>query len=369
MKINAAVLHAPGEPFRIEILDLADPAAGEVRVRVKAAGVCHSDWHLVTGDTRHPFPLVAGHEGCGVVEAVGEGVASVRVGDFVALNWAPSCGTCFHCALGRPALCATYVEPIWAGTMIDGTTRLSRSGKPVYHYSALACFAEACVVPEGCCVPLPAGTPPSVAALIGCAVTTGVGSVLNTARVPKGASVVVLGAGGVGLSTVLGAVLAGAHPIAAVDVHRTKEGPALACGATQFLLDGPDLPERVRALTDGRGADYVFEAVGIPSLQERCLDLVRSGGTVVLSGLSPMGSATNLPGSVLVRREIAVLGSYYGTCVAARDFPLYARHCQEGRLPLERLVSRTYSLEQINEAYADMLSGEGARGVILFEEI
>lgn len=366
MVIRAALLEAPGQPFRIEEVDLAEPRSGEVRVRVHAAGICHSDWHLVTGDTRHPFPLVAGHEGCGVVEQVGEGVTSVRPGDFVALNWAPSCGRCFHCRLGRPALCSTYVEPIWAGTMIDGTTRLSRNGSPVFHYSALACFADACVVPEGCCVVLPGDTPPEIAALIGCAVTTGVGSVVNTAKVESGSSVVVLGAGGVGLSTSLGARLAGASTVIVVDVHPAKEEAARSCGATHFFLEGPELTNQVAAATEGRGADYVFEAVGLPSLQERTLDLVRAGGTVVLSGLSPMGSATNLPGSVLVRREIAVLGSYYGTCRAERDFPLYASWCREGRLPLERLVSRTYTLDQINEAYAAMLSGEGARGVIRF---
>ncbi|MCB8932323.1 MAG: alcohol dehydrogenase catalytic domain-containing protein [Fimbriimonadaceae bacterium] len=366
MKIRAALLEAPGEPFRIEHLDLAEPGNDEVRVRVRAAGICHSDWHLVTGDTRHPFPLVAGHEGCGVVDAVGPGVQAVRPGDFVALNWAPSCGRCFHCGAGRPALCSTYVEPIWAGTMLDGTTRLTRNGAPVYHYSALACFAEACVVPEGCCVVLPPDTPAETAALIGCAVTTGVGSVMNTAKVPRGASVVVLGAGGVGLSTVMGANLAGASPVIAVDVHPGKESAARNCGATEFFLNDEHLVKRVIEATDGLGADFVFEAVGLPSLQEQTLDLVRAGGTVVLSGLSPMGSATNLPGARLVRREIAVLGSYYGTCVAARDFPLYASMSRDGRLPLERLVSRTVALDQINEAYAEMLAGEGARRVIVF---
>lgn len=367
MKIRAAVLEGPGQPFRIERLDLGEPQAGEVRVRVVAAGVCHSDWHLVTGATRHPFPCVAGHEGSGIVDAVGAGVESVRPGDLVALNWAPSCGTCFSCRSGRPALCSAYVGPIWAGTMLDGTTRLTRDGAPVYHYSALACFAEACVVPEGCCVPMPPDTPPDSAALIGCAVATGVGSVVNTAQVPPGASVVVLGAGGVGLSTVLGARRTGADPIVAVDVHPDKEAVARQCGASAFLLEGPDLARQVLELTDGRGADYVFEAVGLPSLQERTLELVRPGGTVVLSGLSAMGSATNLPGALLVRREIAVLGSYYGSCVAARDFPLYASWSREGTLPLERLVSRTYPLDQINEAYAAMLSGSGARGVIHFD--
>jgi S-(hydroxymethyl)glutathione dehydrogenase / alcohol dehydrogenase len=362
VKIRAAVLLAPGEPFRIEEVDLQEPQAGEVLVKVAAVGVCHSDWHLVTGDTQHPFPLVAGHEGAGFVHGLDGGVEGFELEDLVALNWAPSCGTCFYCSHGRPALCGTYVEPIWAGTMIDGTTRLSLNGKPLYHYSALACFAEYCVVPAQCCVKMPSDLDPEIAAVIGCAVATGVGSVLNTARVPAGSSVAVIGAGGVGLSTIMGAKAAGASPIIAIDPLESRRQAALDMGADLAVTDA----SQVRGHTGGRGADYVFEAVGKPALQELAVETARPGGTVVFSGLSPNGSATNIPGSRLVREEKAVVGSYYGTCDAQRDFPLYAEMYMGGSLPLDRLVSHRYGLDQINEAYEDMLSGKSVRGVIRF---
>ncbi|MBC8065671.1 MAG: Zn-dependent alcohol dehydrogenase [Chlorobia bacterium] len=362
MTIRAAVLYAPNEPFRIEEVELQLPRAGEVLVKVEAVGVCHSDWHLVTGDTKHPFPLVAGHEGAGIIETIGEGVEGFEIDDLVALNWAPSCGTCFYCNAGRPALCSTYVDPIWAGTMIDGTTRLSKNGKPIYHYSALACFAEYCVVPAKCCVKMPEHLEPEMAAVIGCAVATGVGSVLNTAKVQKGSSVVVLGCGGVGLSTVMGAKLAGAYPIIAVDPLWSRRIAAIDVGAHI----GHEDVSAIKELTGGRGADYVFEAVGKPELQELAVEIARPGGTVIFSGLSPNGSATNIPGARLVREEKTVMGSYYGTCDAHRDFPLYAQMYLEGKLPLDRLVSHRYGLSDINKAYKDMLSGESTRGVIEF---
>lgn len=366
--IRAAVFTAPGVPFTIETLDLAPPQAGEVLVRVAAAGVCHSDWHLMTGATRHATPVVPGHEGAGVVEAVGEGVMAVRPGDHVALNWAPSCGACFYCLNDRPSLCATYVEPIWAGTMLDGTTRLSRDGQPVYHFSALACFAEYTVVPEVCCVRLDPAVPLTVAALIGCAVTTGVGAVLNTARLRPGSSVVVYGAGGVGLSIVMGARLAGASRIIVVDRSEVKGDIALAFGATDFLMAGPHVVGAIRELTEGRGADAVFEAIGLPAVQEECLHAARPGGLIVLAGISPMGSDTNLPGALITRQEKTVTGSYYGTASPARDFPRYAGFYRNGQLDLDRLISRTYALDDINAAYADMLSGETARGLIVFPD-
>jgi S-(hydroxymethyl)glutathione dehydrogenase / alcohol dehydrogenase len=366
MKIKAAVFREPGVAFSIEALDLADPRDGEVLVRVSAVGVCHSDWHLMTGATQHPVPVVPGHEGAGVVEAVGPGVARVQPGDHVALNWAPNCGTCFYCLNERPSLCGTYVGPLWAGVMLDGSTRLSQQGQPVYHFSALACFAEYCVVPQECCVPFDKAVPLPVAALIGCAVTTGVGAVLNTARVKPGSSVAVFGAGGVGLSAIMGAALAGASRIIAVDRTEAKQRLALELGATDALIAGPGVNDEIRALTGGRGADYVVEAIGLPAVQEQCLDAVRPGGTLVLAGISPMGSGTNLPGAVLTRQEKTVMGSYYGSANTARDFPLYGELFLRGKLPLDRMVSKTYALEQINEAYADMLSGEMGRGVIVF---
>ncbi|MCG3208514.1 MAG: NDMA-dependent alcohol dehydrogenase [Anaerolineae bacterium] len=366
MKIKAAVLHESNTPFSVETVDLAPPRAGEVLIKMVAAGVCHSDWHLVTGDTQHALPVVAGHEGAGVVEAVGEGVLQLKPGDHVALNWAPNCGSCFYCLHDRPSLCETYIEPIWAGTMMDGTPRLSQNGQPIYHFSATACFAEYTVVPQECCVKLDKHVPLTIAALVGCAVTTGVGAVLNTARVKPGSSVVVFGAGGVGLNIVMAAELAGASRIIAVD--RTAAKCDLACdfGATDALLAGPEVITTIRELTRGRGADYVFEAIGLPAVQEQAFEAVRPGGMLVLVGLSAMGSGTNLPGAVIARQEKTITGSYYGTANTARDFPLIVDLYQQGLLDLDRLVTKTYSLNEINQAYADMLAGELARGVITF---
>ncbi len=367
MKIRAAVLHSPNSPFVIEELDLEAPRKGEVRIKVAATGVCHSDWHLATGATTHPLPVVVGHEGAGIVEEIGEGVATLNVGDHVALNWAPNCGRCYYCMNGRPSLCSTFVEPIWGGTMMDGTTRLSKSGKKYFHFSALACFADRAVVPQECCVPMPRNIPLQIAALIGCAVTTGVGAVLNTARVKPGSSVVVIGAGGVGLSVIMGAKLAGAKTIIAVDKHEAKRKIAADLGATDVIINAPDIVKEIRTRTEGRGADYVFEAIGIPALQELSLQAARPGGTVILVGISAVGSSTNLPGAVITRQEKTVMGSYYGTANTSRDFPLFGEYYRQGKLPLDRLITKTYTLDRINEAYRDMLSGAIARGVVVFE--
>lgn len=367
MKIKAAVLYQPNSPFKIETLDLQPPQAGEVLVKMAAAGVCHSDWHLVTGDTQHALPVVPGHEGAGVVEAVGPGVSHLSPGDPVALNWAPNCGSCFYCLQDRPSLCETYVEPIWAGTMMDGTTRLSKNGETVYHFSATACFAEYAIVPQQCCVPLSKDVPLSIGALIGCAVTTGVGAVLNTSPVKPGSNVAVFGAGGVGLNIIMAAQLAGAGKIIVVDRTEVKCRLARQFGATDTLLAGKHVVEAIRGLTDGRGADSVFEAIGNPAVQEQAFAATRPGGTLTLVGLSPMGSSTNLPGAIIGRQEKTITGSYYGSANTARDFPLIVSLYRQGKLDLDRLVSQTYPLEQINEAYADMLTGNVARGVIVFE--
>jgi NDMA-dependent alcohol dehydrogenase len=366
MKIQAAVFYEPGRPFVVETLDLEPPRAGEVLIKVAAAGVCHSDWHLMTGATKHATPVVPGHEGAGVVEAVGPGVSRVKPGDHVALSWAPSCGECFYCLDDRPSLCETYVGPIWDGVMMDGTPRLSKDGRPVYHFSALACFAEYCVVPQECCVPMPKEIPLTIAALIGCAVTTGVGAALNTVKVKPGSSVAIYGAGGVGLSVLMGAKLAGASRLIVVDKAEGKLDIAKAFGATDVVMAGPEAVSEIKTLTHGRGADFVFEAIGIPAVQEQALGATRKGGTLVLVGISPMGSGTNLPGAIIARQEKTITGSYYGSANPARDFPLIAGLYARGQLDLGRLVSKTYPLAQINAAYADMLSGETARGVIVF---
>lgn len=366
MKVEAASLEEVHGPLILRTLDLQPPQRGEVLVKVKAAGVCHSDWHLVTGDTKHPLPVVLGHEGSGVIEALGDGVEGLQVGDHVALNWAPYCGQCFYCLHSQPNLCAVYVEPMWAGTMLDGTPRFSDRGNPVYHYCSLACFADHVVVPAVCCVPMPDGVPYEISAVIGCAVMTGVGSVLNTAHVAPGSTVAVFGAGGVGLSTIAGARFAEASQIIAIDPHESRRQAAMDMGATHVLDADEAVIENIRDLTDGRGADYVFEAAGLPAVQEQALEAARPGGEIVFTGLSPMGSSTNLPGSVLVRQEKTVRGSYYGSANPPVDFVYYAELFQDGRLPLDRLISARYPLAQINEAFGDMLNGVTRRGVIVF---
>ena len=366
MRIQAALLFAPQQPFAVDHVELEGPRRDEVLVKIAASGVCHSDYHLVSGATKHPMPVAVGHEGAGVVAEVGPGVTDVKAGDHVVLNWAPDCGRCFYCLRGRPNLCETFVAPIWAGTMLDGTPRLSWRGQPVYHYCGLATFAEYAVVPKQSCVPVRKDVPLNVAALVGCAVATGVGSVLYTAGLKAGESACVLGCGGVGLSILQGAKLAGADPIIAIDKNSQKLELARRFGATHALPADADLLTGLRALTGGRGADYAFEAVGLPILQEIALGAVRPGGTLVLAGLSPMGSGTNLPGAVITRQEKVIKGSYYGTVNARRDFPMLLDLYASGRLALDQLISQQYSLHQINEAYQTMLGGTAARGVVVF---
>lgn len=367
MRIRAALLVEPRKPFEIVELELQPPGPGEVLVRMAAAGVCHSDYHLVSGATRHPMPVVAGHEGAGVVEEVGAGVGVVGPGDHVVLNWAPDCGRCFYCLRDKPNLCETYVAPVWAGTLLDGTPRLSWHGKPVYHFCSLASFATHAVVPQESCVAVAKDVPLPVAALVGCAVSTGVGAVMYTSRVRPGDSVAVFGCGGVGLSILQGARLCGAGVRIAIDKNPVKAAVARQCGATEFFAAGVDTIAAIKGATAGRGADHVFEAAGIPAVQEAALDAVRPGGTLVLAGLSPMGSGTNLPGAVLTRQEKTVKGSYYGSVSPRRDFPLILELYKSGRLDLDTLVSRRYPLAQINEAFAEMLGGATARGVIDFQ--
>lgn len=367
MEVRAAVLHDVGRELEIETLDLAPPQAGEVVIEVRAAGICHSDYHVMSGQSAHPLPVVLGHEGAGVVAAVGADVTKVAVGDHVVLNWIPACGSCFWCRKGQTHLCKTYAGPLWDGTLLDGTCRLSRDGKPYRHLGMLACWAERAVVPQESCVKIGKQVPFEVAALLGCAVTTGVGAVLNRAQVEVGSSVAVFGAGGVGLSVIMGAELAGADAIIAVDTTDAKAGIAKSFGATHFVQAGPQANREIQALTEGRGADYVFEAVGNTRLQEACLGAVRPGGLLVLVGLPGDEETMKLPSASFIRDEKTVTGSIFGSAQTERDFNSYGDLFLEGRLPVDRLISRRYPLEQVNEACSAMLSGELGRGVIVFE--
>lgn len=367
MQVRAAVMRGVGEPLSLETLDLAPPRAGEVLVRLRAAGVCHSDDHVMSGQAWHDLPVVLGHEGAGIVVALGERVEDLALGDHVVLSWIPHCDRCVFCKHEQRHLCKAFQEPLWAGTMPDGTCRLSKDGAPVRHLSMLACWADHAVVPQESCVAIRRDTPFEVAALIGCAVTTGVGAAVNRAKLRAGSTAAVFGAGGVGLSVIMGAKLAGAARIIAVDAAPETEPLARDLGATHFLPAGPEASAQVRALTDGLGADTVFEAVGETALQEACLNAVRPGGTLIFVGLPGDDETMALPSAALTRDEKTVTGSIFGSAQTRRDFARFADLRQQGRLPIDRLVARRYRLDDVNEACADMLSGRGGRGVILFD--
>ena len=366
MKMQAAILTKINTPFQIETVDLAPPQAGEVLVKMAASGVCHSDWHVVEGLSYFPLPIICGHEGAGIVEAVGEGVANLQPGDHVSLNFRAYCGSCFYCQNGKPNLCEVYSPVLRSGLQKDGTSRINWRGEPVYIMTGLGCFAEYVVIPEVAAVPVRQDVPLEVAALVGCAVSTGVGAAMYTADVRPGESAAVYGAGGVGLNIIMGAALCGADPIIAIDTNSTKMEIAREFGATHTLYSDETTVEQIQELTDGRGADHVFESVGLQTLQETAFEATRPGGTLTLVGLTPVGSGTNLPGAVITRTEKVIRGSFYGSVHPQRDFPMFLDMYRNGKLMLDELVTRRYSLAEINEAYQNMLTGEVARGIIVF---
>ncbi len=363
--MRAAVLHEHNAPFVIEEVDLEPPGPGEVSVRLHASGVCHSDWNTVTGDTPSPLPAVLGHEGAGVVDAVGTGVSSVAEGDHVVLSWLPACGRCRPCTEGRPSLCEAASPALLAGTLLDGAMRMSIGGRPVHHYSFLSTFAERTVVPERSCVRIRTDAPFRVAALVGCAVMTGIGAVLNRARVPAGSTVVVFGAGGVGLSAVQAARMVGASTVMVVDPMEARRSLAGELGATHAIDPADADPAQVvRELTGGRGADFGFEASGARGQAAVAWDAVARGGTLVCIGIPPLGATVELPGADLVRHEKIVTGSLYGSCRPHLDMPMVLDLYMEGRLDLDRLIGSRHPLEGINRAFADMQAGNGARTLL-----
>jgi len=365
--MRAAILRETGGPLSVEDVELADPGPGEATVRLVASGVCHSDWNVVTGATPNPLPAVLGHEGAGVVEAVGEGVTEVAEGDHVILSWLPACGRCFYCVEGRGVLCDVAMTDMFEGMLPGGTLALSQNGESLYHYSYLSTFAERCVVPETCCVPIRKDARLEVAALVGCAVMTGFGAAVLRAHVAPGSTAVVYGAGGVGLSAILGCKLAGARTIVAADPVAFKRETALELGATHAVDPAAeDVPALLRELTAGRGADYAFDTAGAPGVVAQAYEAVRRGGTVVAVGIPPLGATADLPAPSLPREEKIVTGSFYGSCRPHVDMPLVVDLYMDGRLELDALVSRTYPLDAINEAFAAMNAGEVARAVIEF---
>ncbi|HUG65185.1 MAG TPA: Zn-dependent alcohol dehydrogenase [Gaiellaceae bacterium] len=366
MRIRGAVLEQTGGPLTIAELDLAPPRPEEVLVRLEASGVCHSDWNAIDGTSETRCPAVLGHEGAGVVEAIGDDVTRVRVGDHVALSWAPWCGECAECVRDLPQLCSTVWPAMATGGLMDGTTRLSRDGEPVYHYSFLSTFAEACVVPERSCVATPPDIPFDVAALVGCAVTTGVGAVMRTAELKRGERFAVFGCGGVGLSALMTAVAIGAEPVVAVDAAPQKLDVARSFGATQAVLwagSPEETAEAVRDVSSG-GVDVAVEATGRPEAMEAAFLSTRARGAAVLIGIPRQDAVLSLPAMTIPRMERRILGSIYGSSKPERDFPATLDLYREGHLPLDRLVSHRIGLDDVERGFELMHSGDALRVVL-----
>ncbi len=363
--MKAAVLYELKTPLKVEDVDLEPPKAGEVLVQIVANGVCHSDYSVIQGVLRSPLPVVIGHEGAGIVREVGPGVSLVRPGDHVVLSFAPYCGHCYYCSLGRPVLCDNMRLTMGRGTLLDGTTRLKKNGKTLYHMAGLSSFAEMAVVAETSCIKIPDEVPLDKACLVGCGVMTGVGAAINTAKVEPGSSVVVIGCGGVGLNVIQGCVLAGAGTIIAVDVLDRKLEYARQFGATHTINSSQEDPVgKVRELTEGRGADYAFEVIGLSQTIAQAYRCSRSGGTTVVVGAAAREDMVSLPAASFLQ-EKTIKGSVYGSCRPRVDMPKLIDLYMKKRLKLDELVSRTYALEEINEAMAALERGEVARSVVV----
>jgi S-(hydroxymethyl)glutathione dehydrogenase/alcohol dehydrogenase len=360
--IRAAVLESSGGPVSISELTLDPPGPGEVLVRIEATGVCHSDLSVADGTVMSLTPCVLGHEGAGVVEAVGPGVTKVRPGDHVIASWVAACRRCYYCVHGQPQLCLSGVAK--NGTMDDGTTRLHRDGIPVYHGLNCATFAELTVLRESAVVPIAADIPFEVAALIGCGVTTGVGAAVRTAAVRPGERVAVIGCGGVGLSVVQGCHLSGASRIVAIDPVASRREAALRFGATH-AVEPEGASRLLRELTDGIGADVVFEVVGSAALQRQAWEMTRRGGRTVFVGVAGFDQETSLPTLLLTIGERTLLGCIYGSADIDRDFPWLLELWRAGRLDLEGLVTQRLPLEGVTDAFEAMRRGEQLRTVLL----
>lgn len=369
--VRAAVFRGTREGVHEEDLLLDPPGPGEVRVRLAASGVCHSDLHVVDGEWERPVPIALGHEGAGIVEVVGEGVPAGEghpaVGDLVVLAWTAPCGRCAACARGEAFLCSDPRGT--AHRRAPGDVRLRRpDGTPIGVYSGIGTFATRQVVAAEAAIPIDPALSADQAALIGCAVTTGVGAVLRTARVAEGETVVVIGLGGVGLAAVMGARLAGARRIVAVDRVASKLERALEAGATDTLLAGDATLTRAAVVAClPAGADHVLEAIGLAATAELALDLVRPGGTVTLVGMTPQGVRAGIDVYAFVERGIRLLGSNYGSAVPAEVFPDLARRAVAGHLPIGLLVEERIAPGELARAFSALRRGEGARRVVVFD--
>jgi S-(hydroxymethyl)glutathione dehydrogenase/alcohol dehydrogenase len=362
MRTRAALFYGTGRPMDVTPVEIEQPEGDGVLIAMTAAGICGSDLHVVKGEWGRPTPMILGHEGAGHVQAVGELVTRVEVGDPVIVSWAPSCQECGSCLRGRPAACGKLRAAIGAGTLIDGTTGLSRDGETVFRMTTVGAFAEHVLVPERAAIKIPTGVPLEEAALLGCAALTGVGAVENAAGVEPGSSAVVIGAGAVGQFVVQGLRIAEAKTIVAVDPSPERREQAIALGATNAV--SPDgLAGLLASMAEG--FDYAFEAVGSVTTVRAALDALRNGGVAVLVGMGPPGQTLALDPLELITREKTVVGSIYGSGEPKIMTERLLGYLAEGRLLLDSMIGERFGLEAINDAVDCALRGDGGRALVM----
>ncbi len=373
MRIKAAVLRQSGLPrpfaqscpLSIEEVELDPPKAGEVLVQIKAAGLCHSDLATIDGERSRPTPMVVGHEAAGVVAELGLEVTGLSVGDHVVPTYVSSCGRCEMCREGRPALCQPATAANLAGTLMDGTTRLHWNGQQIHHHSGVAAFAEYAVISQDALVRIDPEIFFEQAALFGCAVITGVGSVVNTAKLAPGQSAAIIGLGGVGLSALLAAIASGAREIVAVDIIDDKLRLARELGAHQtFNANLENCAEKIRAATGG-GVHFAFETAGVPSALDLAYRITRRGGTTVAAGMPGPDASITLSHLSLAAEERTIKGSYMGSCVPSRDIPRYIGLYQDHKLPIDRLMSHQIEFGELNDAFDRLADGKALRQVLV----
>jgi NDMA-dependent alcohol dehydrogenase len=363
--MKAAVLYERKTPLKVEEVDLDAPKAGEVLVKVVANGVCHSDYSVMNGVLPFPLPVVPGHEGAGVVEEVGPGVTLVKPGDHVVLSAVPYCGHCYYCSFGEFVQCDNTVVVMGRGTLADGTSRLRKHGTTIHHMAGLSSMAQYAVVAEMACIKIPQEVPLQTACLVGCGVMTGVGAAINTANVAAGSSTVVIGCGGVGLNVIQGCALAGASTIIAVDLLDNKLAAATQFGATHTINpQRQDTVKTIRSLTEGRGADYAFEVIGLGKTIELAYACIRRRGIAVVVGAAARDDRVTLPAASFLG-EKTLMGSAYGSARPRVDLPRLVELYMQKKLKLDELVTRTYPLDDVNAAMTALEKGEVLRSVLV----
>ncbi len=368
MKTRAAIVYKYGEPVVVEEIDVRPPQRSELLVKMAASGICHSDYSVMTGTIPHELPEVLGHEGAGVVVEVGPGVTGYQVGDRVMLPFVSSCGKCDRCVSGHPTLCEVHFAGK-RGALIGDTCRFHKGDQDIYQFSRIGTLSEYSVVHTNSVLPLPDGYTFEQAALLGCGVTTGYGAVTRTAKVPAGATVAVIGCGGVGLNVIQGAKLAEASRIIAIDQVPSKLKQAAHFGATDCINSkDTNVVDVVKEMTDGKGVDFSFEAIGLSATIEMAYNLLGIGGNAIIIGITGVRDTITIPAVFIPVWERKITGSFFGSCLPGEDMPYLLDLYRQKKLKLDELVSKYYQLEDINQAFTDMETGENIRGMVLFED-